>query len=322
MTATGDRIVVAWSPPAGNGGDRITSYQVSRTSADASEPAARWISPITREPPGAAFGLDGATAGAFRYWIRAINSAGIGPWTSIEFRLSAGAPASAPRNPRVTAVICDVLGSLHSVRLAWDPPTGGSGATSYEVTRLRARHRSAYVLLADPGSDAVVTGTAHIDADVRRNELYQWSIRPRNATSADAEVSVQFIFRPDWVNEDNLWGSRQRNDCDATVSPPPGASEPGAPQNLRAWHDPTRDRIVVAWSPPADDGGDRITSYQLSRTRADTSEPLGPWNWPVTRGPQSTTFGLDGVTAGVFRYWVRAINSAGVGPWTSIEFRL
>ena len=97
---------------------------------------------------------------------------------------------------------------------------------------------------------------------------------------------------------------------------------PGAPQNLRATHDSAGDRIIVSWSPPADGGGDRITSYQVGRSRADASSPARWSRFPVLRRPQSTTFNLDGITAGVFRYWVRAVNSAGFGPWTSVDFRL
>ena len=321
--SAGDRIIVSWSPPADDGGDRITSYQVGRTRADASSPA-RWsASSIRREPQSAAFDLNGATAGRFRYWVRAVNSAGFGLWTSVEFRLvSAEGPAGAPRNLRVAAVICDVAGGPHSVRLDWDPPAGGGTVTSYEVTRLRAPYRTNSLTIIDPDSGARVSSTAFVDSDVRRSELYEWSVQARTAAGVSAVASVQLIFQPSWVNADNLWGSRQRNDCDETVTPPPGTSEPGAPQNLRATHDSAGDRIIVSWSPPADDGGDRITSYQVGRSRADASSPARWSRFPVLRRPQSTTFNLDGITAGVFRYWVRAVNSAGFGPWTSVDFRL
>ena len=319
-----DRIVVTWSLPADDGGARITSYQIGRSRADASRPASWWTSEVRREPHSATFDLQGATAGTFRFWVRAVNSAGVGPWTSVEYILTAAADASgtraAPRNLRVAAVICDIVGGLHSVRLEWDPPAGASGATSYEVTRLRAPNRTSNLIITDPGSDALVTDTSHVDSDVRRNELYEWSVQPRNAT-VDATASVQLIFKPSWVTEDDLWGSRQR-DCDETVTPPTGATEPGVPQNLRARHDPTGDRIVVTWSLPADDGGARITSYQVGRTRADASGPASRWTLGVSREPSRATFDLHGATAGAFRFWVRAINGAGVGPWTSVEFKL
>ena len=145
----------------------------------------------------------------------------VGTDTGIFVGGDAGVPVGAPRNLRVAAVICDVVRGLHSVRLEWDQPAGGGARTSYEVTRLRAPHRTADLIIADPGSDAVMTGTAHIDSDVRRNELYQWSIRPRNATSADAVVSVQFISRAQLGAKGQSLGKpptkRLRRDCDTAA---------------------------------------------------------------------------------------------------------
>ena len=328
LDVAGDRIIVTWAPPADDGGDRITSYQTGRSGADASGPSSWGISSLKREPQSTAYRLDGTTAGAFRYWVRAINSAGIGPWTSVEFILVApgqdgAAPEGAPRNLRVAAVICDVAGGPHSVRLEWDQPaSGGSARTVYEVTRLRAPHRTDNLSITDPGSDALVSGTSHVDSDVRTNEFYEWSVRAQNAVVARSVATVQFIYRPSWVRQDNIWGSRQRNDCDETVTALPGASRPGVPQNLRARLDVAGDRIIVTWAPPADDGGDRITSYQTGRSGADASGPAGWTLASVEREPQSAAYRLDGTTAGAFRYWVRAINSAGIGPWTSVEFIL
>lgn len=279
------------------------------------------------------FGLqvDGAQSWLPRARFFPYDSAVVGRWlfaSPYSVRPSSGVPQSssqgsspdAPRNLRVAAVICDVRSGLHSVRLEWEPPAGAGGTTSYEVTRLRAPNRTANLTITDPGADALVTGTSHVDADVRRNELYEWSVRPQNAT-ADATASVQLIFKPSWAHSDNPWGSRQ-HDCDETVTAPAGTTEPGVPQNLRARHDRAGDQIVVTWSRPADDGGARITSYQVGRSRADASGPASWWTSGVRREPPSATFDLLGATAGAFRFWVRAINSAGIGPWTSVEFKL
>lgn len=235
-----------------------------------------------------------------------------------------GRPASAPRNLRVTAVVCDVVRGPHSVRLSWDPPSrsGGTRITAYEVTRLRAPDLSYDLVIADPDTDDLVPRTSHTDRDVRQSEFYEWSVRALNRAGRGTAAIVQFIYKPRYEQDNDPWGDRRQDDCDEIASPLSGASTPGAPQDLRARLNSGRDGVILSWSPPADDGGDRITSYEVGRSGAGASGPSPWWSFPILRRPQSTTIDLHGATAGSFRFWVRAVNSHGFGPWKHVNFAL
>lgn len=235
-----------------------------------------------------------------------------------------GRPASAPRNLRVTAVVCDIAEGLHSVRLAWDPParSGGTRITAYEVTRLRASANEFVPLHTDPGSDDLVPGTTYTGADVQVNELYEWSVRALNRAGRGAVATVQLIFNPSYYRGTEPWGDwgdRRRPDCDEYATPLPGASPPGAPRNLRAALNGARDAVILRWAAP-DDGGDPITSYEIGSSALGASSPgYGRIN-PGRESPVDR-YRLGGATAGAFTFWVRAINSHGRGPWATVDFR-
>ena len=232
-----------------------------------------------------------------------------------------GQPASAPRNLRVTEVVCDVAGGPHSVRLSWDPPdrSGGSRITAYEVTRLRASATGFTPLHTDPGSDDLVPRTTYTGPDLQMTELYEWSIRALNRAGRGAVAAVQFIFKPSYFRNTDPWGDRQHDDCDEYATPLPGASLPGAPENLRARLNSARDAVILTWSAPSD-GGDPITSYEIGHSALGASNSgYGRIN-PGRESPVYP-FRLGGATAGAFTYWVRAINSHGRGPWATVDFR-
>lgn len=232
-----------------------------------------------------------------------------------------GQPASAPRNLQVTAVVCDIADGPHSVRLSWDAPSrsGGTRITAYEVTRLRASTRGYTPIHADPGSDDLVPRTSYTDSDVRKSELYRWSVRALNRAGTGAAATVELIIKPSYWKDTDPWGDRWRNDCDEYATPLAGASKPGAPRNLRAALTSDGDAIVLTWSPPANDGGDRITSYQTGQSARGASGP-GYGTFPILRDGQRQVFPLSGTTSGSFTYWVRAVNSHGWGPWSTVDF--
>ena len=247
----------------------------------------------------------------------------VGRWLfSSRFSLldEVGRPASAPRNLRVTAAVCDIAFGLHSVRLSWDAParSGGTRITAYEVTRLRASEKGYTPIHADPGSNDIVPNTSYTDSAVRVNELYEWSVRALNRAGRGAIAAIQFIFNPSYFSSADPWGDRERNDCDEYATPLPGASLPGAPHNVRARLNDARDAVVMTWSAP-DDGGDRITSYEVGYSAVGASNPVY-WGFEPLRRPLSASLGLEGATTGAFTYWVRAVNSHGRGPWATVDF--
>ena len=232
-----------------------------------------------------------------------------------------GRPASAPRNLRVTAVVCDVTGAPHSMRLDWDPPSssGGTRVTAYEVTRLRAAETGFTPLHSDPGVDDLVPGSSHTDSDVLISELYEWSVQALNRAGRGAAATVQSIFEPSYVRNTDPWGDRAHYGCDETATPLPGASRPEAPRNLRATLNSAEDAVIMRWSAPHD-GGDRITSYEVGDSALGASSP-GYGRKDTGRGPLVAVFDLGGATSGAKTYWVRAVNSHGRGPWASVDIR-
>lgn len=234
-----------------------------------------------------------------------------------------GQPASAPRNLRVAAVVCDIAEGLHSVRLSWDPParSGGTRITAYEVTRLRAPKWRYNPVHTDPGSDDLVPGTTYTGADVQVNELYEWSVRALNRAGRGAVAAVQVIFKPSYYRGTEPWGDwgdRRRPDCDEIATPLPGASPPSAPQNLRARLNGARDAVILTWSAP-NDGGDPITSYEVGRSPLGSSS-LGYGRINPGRESPAHPYRLGGATAGSYTFWVRAINSHGRGSWATVDF--
>ena len=222
---------------------------------------------------------------------------------------------------RVTAVVCDVAGGPHSVRLSWDPParSGGTRITAYEVTRLRATAGAFTPLHTDPGSDDLVPRTTYTGSDLQMTELYEWSVQALNRAGRGAVAAVQFIFKPSYFRNTDPWGDRQHDDCDEIATLLPGASLPGAPQNLRARLNSARDAVILTWSAP-NDGGDPITSYEIGHSALGASNSgFGRIN--TGRESPVYPFRLGGATAGAFTYWVRAINSHGRGPWATVDFR-
>ena len=187
-----------------------------------------------------------------------------------------GQPASAPRNLRVTAVVCDIVDGPHSIRLSWDAParSGGTRITAYEVTRLRATELGFTPVHTDSGSDDLVPRPSYTDSDVRQSELYQWSVRALNRAGRGSAATVQAIYRPRYGRDTDPWGDRQRNDCDEYATPLPGASAPSAPRNLQVSLSSDGAALVLIWSPPADDGGDRITSYETGRSARGPRAPV------------------------------------------------
>src|SRR5439155_537190 len=91
----------------------------------------------------------------------------------------------------------------------------------------------------------------------------------------------------------------------ATVSPP-GASPPGAPQNVAG--SPLDSAVSLTWDAPASDGGSMITGYRV------TSYVNGVAQTSLMTGSSSTSFRFGGLTNGTtYTFTVAALNAAGTG---------
>ena len=95
--------------------------------------------------------------------------------------------------------------------------------------------------------------------------------------------------------------------------------EAPGPPTITALHR-LDDRIELHWEPPEDDGGDRVTGYQIQHKRADETE------WQLSFGDlldtgwiaaYHHTWQMPGFEMGIlYDFQMRARNEAGTSPWT------
>ena len=95
--------------------------------------------------------------------------------------------------------------------------------------------------------------------------------------------------------------------------------EAPGPPTITALHR-LDERIELHWEPPEDDGGDRVTGYQIQHKRADETE------WQVSFGDlldtgwiaaYHHTWQMPGFEMGIlYDFQMRARNDAGTSPWT------
>ena len=101
---------------------------------------------------------------------------------------------------------------------------------------------------------------------------------------------------------------------------PPASAEPGIP-TIQAVA-PGQQTLAVAWAAPNSDGGAAITAYDLRYIRSDAADKsdahwsLQPGAW--TPGDGSLGDSITGLEDGLeYDVQVRAVNSAGPGPWSA-----
>jgi hypothetical protein len=96
---------------------------------------------------------------------------------------------------------------------------------------------------------------------------------------------------------------------------PPEPTEPDAPTSLTATADGSS-QIDLAWTAPAEDGGEAITGYRIQRR-----SPSGSGDWTtIVADTESTdtTYSDTGLDADTnYGYRVAAINSVGVGAFST-----
>ena len=102
------------------------------------------------------------------------------------------------------------------------------------------------------------------------------------------------------------------------TQPPPSPTAPGAPGILSLT--PGTNSLTVSWRAPLQTGGATITSYDLRHIRSDAPNKADG-NWRVVRrvwtGTGGLTHALHSLTGSVpYDVQVRAVNSAGDGPWS------
>ena len=91
---------------------------------------------------------------------------------------------------------------------------------------------------------------------------------------------------------------------------------PSEPRNLR-FSSLDRTAVTLAWEPPADDGGARVTGYEYWVTGPCASDPSAICDVVLPTRVSGTSRAISGLdVVGTYYFQVRAFNAAGAGPWT------
>ena len=265
-----DKIIVGWFKPDDDGGAPITGYRIQ------TQPPGKntWEALDSTDASATFYRHTGLNPGSeWTYRVAATNKAGRGAWSFAVIATTETTVPSVPRNLSATTE------SSTEVRLTWTKPVTDGGLTleGYRIEYL-ADNGSWRALVAN--SNSMNTGYLHRGLDPGS----EWTYRVRA------------------INSKGI------GPASSPVSATTDAIPPGLPENVTAEADGAH-ALIVAWDPPANDGGSAITKYQVEIFILD--------EWRLLASPSGTRYrhtGLDPESAYSFR--VSAVNTAGRGEWS------
>ena len=285
-----EAIDLQWAAPADPGGGAITGYRIELSLNGGYD----WnlLVPDTGTAD-TTWTHSGLSAGARHYYaVSAINGGGFGPRSETAF--GATTPARVPDRP-INVELTKADDEPHI--LVWDAPAddGGADVTDYVVER--SWDGESWERLPNIRSgELLLLSTTYLD-DVQLDRLlryYRVSAVNRVGTGP-ASVILQ--------------------DGTAVITPP---DEPSELSMQRSG-----DQVTLNWNPPADDGGAKVTGYDIewSPDGVDwtllermTVDPLTLWLQRTTASSVHTT--LTPNTE--YHYRVAAQNSAGASVWARL----
>ena len=196
-----------------------------------------------------------------------------------------------------------------SIIVTWDPVSevNGRAVTYYEVQR----ETNPWELLATVPYDADAETVKYVDTEVEAGETHQYRVRAVNDRGQGGLWSAPM---------EGMTGQQSGPRAaprPAPAPPPPPDTEPGAPAIGSV--EPGEQSLVVAWDAPEDDGGAKITAYDLRHIRSDAPDQADE-HWTVV---------VDAWTTGDLAYTIseledgreydvqlRAVNEVGASPWS------
>lgn len=226
-TAGVEKVDLAWSAPADDGGSAVTGYVVQQ-----STDGQTWDDVAT--VLGTAYEVSALAGGepvSFR--VAAVNAVGRGAWSDV-VTATPERPVVAPSAP----VGLTATAGVEKASLAWSAPAddGGAAVTGYVVEQ--STDGQTWTQVGTPtGTSLEVTGlTAGTPVRFR-------------------VAAVNTVGQGAWSDE-----------ATATPLPKPVVTAPSAPTGLSATVSSNRRTIKLAWNAPASDGGAAVTDYVVQVT--------------------------------------------------------
>eukprot|EP00058_Branchiostoma_floridae_P020285 XP_002605775.1 hypothetical protein BRAFLDRAFT_121886 [Branchiostoma floridae] len=179
VDATGETIILAWRPPADDGGSEITGYIVERRE----KTSRRWVkvnkTPVRKleiRSQGLVKGLE------YEHRVSAVNAAGVGTPSEPTELVEIIDPVDEPTELKVTEV------SRNSVSLKWTRPLsdGGSRIVTYIIERRQMKDAEETWLLCN---DSNVQDTNFTVGNLLTDEVIVFRVSARNAAGVVSKPS-------------------------------------------------------------------------------------------------------------------------------------
>ena len=283
------QILVTWQAPD-KGADGITTYDLRYIRSDADKSVgANWFLGEGKWSSGplqyTITGLDNGVE--YDVQVRAVRGLVRGPW-SASTTATLGTTLASP-------TINSLTPSDGALVVAWSAPanSGDASITGYDLRYIRSDESNK--------ADANWTVKAGI-----------WSSGALQYTLGGLDNGVGYDLQVRGVNSvgAGAWSSS------ASGTP---LTVPGRARSTISVT-PGDELLTVMWSAPVDDGGSKITGYDLRYISRDAPNKDDA-NWTVQAGVWSSgalRYDLAGLTNGVgYEVQVRGVNSVGAGAWSA-----
>jgi titin len=270
------QVTLNWSSPSSDGGTPITSYNIIYTPTDPS--GATPTSPITLINGGTQIIKNLNNNTTYNFQIAAVNSVGIGNYSSVYSILTPDVPSQVKNLSGVVAA--------SQVTLSWLTPdnNGGASITSY-IIRYSAIGGTLLTWVPTVGSSSLsLTQTI---TGLLNGKEYIFNVVAVNGAGESPISSIKLVpcGVPDAPNVTNITGADKS--------------------------------VTIVWYAP-NDNGFTITSYNITYSPSTGGIPSSPINniSPISTQMSQTIIGLtNGIP---YTFYITAINSAGSSSITTV----